>query len=260
MKVGMGQLGGITEFQKEKDKFYLLSLIASQEGSMLYSDLENYFMGRCEKDMPCWIWTKDPMTQDIYQKLKEDIEKFVEDGETKYTCKKELYELLKEDYQTSNYYEMGYLSCENLIKPKERKGIFVRPSYQDRETLAKYWMDNEKEIDHKEITKEEALEEVDLWLKGKRFYVLMDNSGKIVSMAGYSIVGDTAKITHVYTPVEERRKGYCTNLIYELTKKLQDEDLKPLLYTDYHYEASNKAYQSIGYQDEGFLINFVITK
>ena len=260
MKVGMGQLGGITEFQKEKDKFYLLSLIASQEGSMLYSDLENYFMGRCEKDMPCWIWTKDPMTQDVYQKLKEDIEKFVEDGETKYTCKKELYELLKEDYQTSNYYEMGYLSCENLIKPKERKGIFVRPSYQDRETLAKYWMDNEKEIDHKEITKEEALEEVDLWLKGKRFYVLMDNSGKIVSMAGYSIVGDTAKITHVYTPVEERRKGYCTNLIYELTKKLQDEDLKPLLYTDYHYEASNKAYQSIGYQDEGFLINFVITK
>ena len=260
MKVGMGYLSNINDYQKEKDKFYLLSLIASQEGSLLYSDLEYYFMGRCEDNMPCWIWTRDNITEEVYQKLKEDLNNYLLEGNTKYTCKKELYNLLQKDYQTSNYYEMGYLSCENLIKPKERKGIFVRPSYNDRETLAKYWIDNEKEIENKDISKEEALEEVDLWLRGKRFYVLMDNSGKIVSMAGYSIVGDTAKITHVYTPPEERRKGYCTNLIYELTKKLQDDDLKPLLYTDYHYEASNKAYQSIGYQDEGFLINFEITK
>ena len=260
MKIGMEQIGNIKDFQKEKDKFYLLSLIASQEGSKLYSDLENYILGRCEDNMPCWIWTKDNMTEEVYKNLKIDLENYLLDGKTKYTCKKELYDLLKRDYQTSNYYEMGYLSCDNLIKPKERKGIFVRPSYNDREVLAQYWMDNEKEIEQKDLSKEEALEEVDLWLKGKRFYVLMDNSGKIVSMAGYSIVGDTAKITHVFTPKEERRKGYCTNLIYELTKKLQDDDLKPLLYTDYHYEASNKAYQSIGYQDEGILINFVITK
>lgn len=260
MKVGMGYLSNIKEFQKEKDKFYLLSLIASQEGSKLYSDLENYFMGRCEDNMPCWIWCKDNITNDIYQRIKDDLENFILNGKTRYTCKKELYELLQNDYHTSDYYEMGYLSCENLIKPKERKGIFVRPSYHDKETLAKYWIQNEKEIKNKDISIEGALEEVELWLKGKRLYVLMDNNGKIVSMAGYSIVGDTAKITHVYTPPEERRKGYCANLIYELTKKLQDDDLKPLLYTDYHYEASNKAYQSIGYQDEGFLINFVITK
>ena len=35
-----------------------------------------------------------------------------------------------------------------------------------------------------------------------------------------------------------------------------DDGLKPLLYTDYSYIASNKAYINAGYEDKGILINF----
>ena len=33
------------------------------------------------------------------------------------------------------------------------------------------------------------------------------------------------------------------------------DGLKPLLYTDYSYPASNKAYINAGYEDKGILIN-----
>ena len=79
-------------------------------------------------------------------------------------------------------------------------------------------------------------------------------------MAGYSTVGDSAKITHVFTPQEERNKGFCQYLIYSLSKKLLDEGYKPLLYTDYSYASSNRAYQNVGFIDEGILINFSIKK
>ena len=87
---------------------------------------------------------------------------------------------------------MGFLTCNQLIKPSKQK-IFVRPNYADVTTLVDYWIRNEKEMD------------------------------KIVCMAGYSTFDDIAKITHVYTPNEERGKGYCKSIIYNLTKKLLEQ-------------------------------------
>ena len=41
-----------------------------------------------------------------------------------------------------------------------------------------------------------------------------------------------------------------------MTNKLLDNGLVPLLYTDYNYPPSNKAYINAGYEDKGILINF----
>ena len=108
------------------------------------------------------------------------------------------------------------------------------------------------------MTQIEAFEEVESWLEEKQFYVLKDTTGEVVSMAGYTTNGKRAKVTHVFTPKEERGKGYCQYLVYSLTKKLLEEGYTPLLYTDYNYKASNEAYKKVGYEDEGILINFKI--
>jgi len=79
-------------------------------------------------------------------------------------------------------------------------------------------------------------------------------------MASYCIIGNQAKISHVYTPVEERSKGYAANLIYHMTNDLLDKGYIPLLYTDYNYIPSNKAYINVGYEDTGILINFSCSK
>ena len=260
MKITGKDYEKVTDFQKEKDKFYLLSIIATAENPLLYSDLETYVVGRSEVGYPTWIWTRDDISPDKIMELETVLEHYLVEGENKFTCKKELYNLLEKEYETSSYFEMGYLSCKEPINPLKGKGIFVRPNYSDKVTLAEFWRANEKEMNGKDISQSEALETVEGWLEGKQFYVLKDSRGEVVCMAGYSTIGNLAKITHVFTPKEERGKGYCKNLIYSLSKKLIEEGLKPLLYTDYHYKASNKAYQDVGFQDEGILINFTINR
>ena len=47
------------EFQKDKYKFYLISLNLKSESVMLYSDEENYVICRGAEGLPTWIWTKD---------------------------------------------------------------------------------------------------------------------------------------------------------------------------------------------------------
>ena len=79
-------------------------------------------------------------------------------------------------------------------------------------------------------------------------------------MANYTITDNQAKLGHVYTPTEERKKGYAANLIYLMTNELLDKGLVPLLYTDYNYIPSNKAYINAGYEDTGILINFSCSK
>ena len=260
MKIVGADLKKVEAFQEEKDKFYLLSAIATAENPLLISDKETYIMGRSDIGFPTWIWSKNNLPIEKVFEIMEALQEYLQDGENKFTCKKELYNLLKKEYDTENYFEMGYLSCKEAIKPLKRKGIFVRPNYGDKVTLAEYWRDNVKEMYGKQIPQKEALEEVERWFDEKKFFVLKDSRGEIVSMAGYSIIDQSAKITHVYTPKNERGKGYCQYLIYSLSKKLLEEGYTPLLYTDYHYKASNEAYKRVGFQDEGILINFSINR
>lgn len=260
MKISNLDIKNVKEFLKEKDLFYILGIISSSDKSILYSDLDTYVIGQSAKNLPIWIWSKDNISSEKQTELKEELSKFLETGENKITSKKELYEILNKDFTTTDYFEMGYLSCDEVIKPSNKKGIFVRPNYSDVTTLAKYWIDNEKEMEKLDISMNDALEEVQGWIDSKTFYVLKDNSGKIVSMAGYSQLDNVAKITHVYTPKEERGKGYCKSLIYSLTKKLLEDGYTPMLYTDYNYEASNTAYKRVGFEEKGLLINYKIIK
>ena len=207
MRITPEQLKKMEHFQLEKEKFYVLSLIATGENPLIVSDLNNYVIARSEVGLPTWIWTRDDISEEKIKELEEQLEQYYEPGENKFTSKKEVYDFLKQKHDLYNELEMGFLSCKEAMKPERGKGIFVKPDYSDKVTLAEYWRENVQELYHNKITQWEALEVVENWMEGKKFYVLKDSTGEIVSMAGYGLLEDMAKITHVYTPKEERRKG-----------------------------------------------------
>ena len=247
-------------YEQEKGKFYLLGLICKSENSLICTDNETYLMGRSNLGLPTWIWSKDNIDDDSFRNLKEDIKKYIVEKENKFTCKKELYEKLSQFFETDNCFEMGYLECKELKEIENKKGLFDKADYSDKTVLARFWQDNYREIEHESIDYTEALETVNNWIEEGNFYVLRDGTGKAVSMASYSTLDEYAKITHVYTDPKERGKHYCTSLIYYLTKELIEKGFKPILYTDFHYESSNKAYKKVGFVDEGILINFIIKR
>lgn len=250
------------DFQNDKYKFNLILKNLPSLELELYSDEENYIVCRGSKKWPTWIWTKDNFDISIISEIEELIRMYLTDNEKdKFTCKKELYDILVErDFANLNkddYFEMGFLICHRTIKPKECDGILSKPTEEDRQVLEKYWYDDSIEMNGTDpITIEQAKQDVDEFLKDDSFYILRNPQNKIVCMANYSVTGNQAKLSHVYTPVEERKKGYAANLIYLMTNDLLEKGLVPLLYTDYNYIPSNRAYINAGYEDSGILINF----
>lgn len=254
------------EFQKDKYKFNIILKNLSSPKLELYSDEKNYIICRGSKEWPTWIWTKDNFDNSIIEDIEELINIFLTENEKdKFTCKKELYDILvKRDFKHINkddYFEMGFLICYKTKKPKLCDGVLARPNEEDRKILEKYWYDDNLEMNGIDpISMEQAKEDVDQFIKDDNFYVLKNSLNKIVCMAGYRITENQAKLNHVYTPIDERGKGYASNLIYLMTNDLLSKGLIPLLYTDYNYIPSNKAYINAGFEDKGILINFSCSK
>lgn len=85
-------------------------------------------------------------------------------------------------------------------------------------------------------------------IASKKLYILEDN-GIPVSMAGYTREMQTViGVAFVYTPPYERRKGYATSIVAQISQLALDKGFtKCVLYTDLANPTSNSIYQKIGY-------------
>ena len=255
------------EFQKDKYKFNIVSKILAGDEVLLYSDGENYFLARNKVGMPTWIWTKDGLEDKrILEEIKEVISLYLTDLEyDQFTCKKEYYNFLMQiGYDILNredYFELGFLTCNKVKSVKQTDGNMIIGTKKDGENLLNLFIQftefmNKTLKSTKKATLEELTEEMNSQIEQKRLFCWKNKEGKIVCIANFQVLGDIARIGHVFTLEEERGKGYAANLIHDLTERLLSVGLKPLLYTDYSYPASNKAYINVGYEDKGVLINF----
>jgi uncharacterized protein len=84
----------------------------------------------------------------------------------------------------------------------------------------------------------------------QRGLLLWDVDGEVVSMAAYT--GPTPhgiRVSAVYTPPEQRRHGYASACVAELTRRLLQQGREfCFLFTDLSNPTSNKIYQEIGYE------------
>jgi hypothetical protein len=105
-------------------------------------------------------------------------------------------------------------------------------------------------VDVEGIDPEQAEKDAALPLSSSRRLFLWEVEGSAVSMAGFT--GRTPngiRVAWVYTPPENRGKGFAGACVAALSQKLLDDGRKfCFLYTDLANPISNQVYQKIGYE------------
>lgn len=126
--------------------------------------------------------------------------------------------------------------------------VYRKATLDDKEILIKYIQNFMKDALNEDCEFEKAEEKFYKYLN-KGFYVL-EKDGKIVCQASASRTMKYGKcISAVYTPDDERGKGYAYNLIYNASKELLESgDKYCVLYTDDLNPISNHVYEKIGYK------------
>lgn len=141
------------------------------------------------------------------------------------------------------------LLLENLEDGKLLEDITYRKcTLNDKDTLIKYIQDFMKEALNEECDYDKAEEKFNKYFE-KGYYVL-EKDNKIVCQANISRIMKYGKcVSSVYTPKEERGKGYAYNLIYRISRDLINiGDKYCVLYTDDSNPISNHVYEKIGYK------------
>ena len=155
-------------------------------------------------------------------------------------------EIAKQQYRLVNPLKILVLE-EMLPKQNVNEATFRKATEQDKQLLSQYIKGFYKDALGEDMTDEDAYKKVESYLE--RGYYVLEKEGKIVSQA---VIGRTLvkgkSISCVYTPKEERGKGYAYELVYKLSKKCLDGGVEYcVLYTDAENPISNHIYEKMGY-------------
>jgi len=144
--------------------------------------------------------------------------------------------------------EMRILVLEKLLKADLKDDVIYRKAeIKDKEILKRFTQEFYNEALNEVLT-DEVLEEKFYNYLEKGYYVLEKN-GKVVAQTVLSRALKNGKcVSGVYTPKEERGKGYAYNLVYRVSKEFLENGAKYcVLFTDDSNPISNHVYEKIGY-------------
>ena len=124
------------------------------------------------------------------------------------------------------------------------EGTLRRAEAADR-SLAVLWIQEfytEVHEPHEEVERQ-----VDEWLTSGHLWVWENGEAVSIAVSQKPIQG-IVRVSHVYTPPENRRRGYAAACVYGISKYCTEAGYRCILYTDLGNPTSNAIYRRIGYR------------
>jgi len=196
---------------------------------------------------------------EILELCLKDLIDFLEDDFVGISANKKLAGRLKEIWEgmagrkAEPHMAMRIYKLEEVIPPPEITGS-IRPAEKKDRRLMMDWFDGfYREAARESPEPARVRRQVDLYMRTDpkiRGLMILENNGIPASMAGYA--GPTPngiRIGAVYTPPEQRKRGYATSITAGVSQHLLGLGYKfCFLFTDLLNPTSNHIYQRIGYQ------------
>ena len=251
--------------EADKYTFFVLKRIMGGECKLLLSDHERMILCFTGHPFPVWIWTADDASEEEMEKAYQLAkEKKLLTGEFHFNIKYSLAEYFiiraaEDGLELKISTNMFAYDCLKPVKPKtEAEGEIYRCEMKDLEEVVEFLavFHDEIGIDQKDING--YRKDAESFINTGNMYLWKDEKGRSVASCKYAPAGDMASINLVFTRPEYRRKHYAENLVYQVTKIVQDSGYTPMLYTNADYAASNACYEKIGYVLRGKLCTVAV--
>ncbi|MFE9656457.1 GNAT family N-acetyltransferase [Micromonospora sp. NPDC006431] len=98
-------------------------------------------------------------------------------------------------------------------------------------------------------------------LRAGRMWFWVDKEGQPVHLTGANPPSyGVARVGPVYTPPTQRGRGWASNAVAEVSRRLQAEGARVCLFTDQANPTSNKVYARLGYRAVVDMANLVIVR
>lgn len=267
-------------FAKDGLTFLVLERIVNQKARFVLTDHKRFVVCYSSPPHPVWIWTPDDITEEEKEALWQLCKKeHILPGQVWAGSEQQAPDKAEEaeppifginmKYELADYFirrgeeegeplsislRMLVYDCPTAHLPdKAAEGGFSLMTERDVEDVAEFLYQFKQDIGIDLEDRKACRNRAERYKERENFFLWKDACGKNVAMCGYNVNQGMGSVGEVYCRSEERRKGYAQNLVYQVTKTVQEKGLLPVLYSDADYQASNRCYQKIGYQQRGEL-------
>lgn len=98
-------------------------------------------------------------------------------------------------------------------------------------------------------------------LRARRIWFWRDGNGEPVQLTAASPPAfGVARVGPVYTPPDQRGRGWASNAVAEISRRIRDGGARVCLFTDQANPTSNRLYAALGYRPVVDMANLVITR
>ena len=209
-----------------------------------------------------WLWVNEKLEK---SKIDEIINSLCGQLKDKKLCsisgKPEFVKIFAEQYSrilgvtNKISLRMDSYQCQKVIKPKNVQGKLVKAQLSNMDIVVKFWVGFVFDCFGINVNEEKQIPTVESMIKFGNLY-LWEVENKICGMVNIIHQSERyARINNVYTPLEERKRGYASAMVAELSSTLIKEGLTPMLYADIKNCDSNKVYKAIGFIESGRIDN-----
>ncbi|WP_459476881.1 GNAT family N-acetyltransferase [Clostridium saccharoperbutylacetonicum] len=152
---------------------------------------------------------------------------------------------------------MEAYQCQKIIQPKNVQGKLIKAELSNSDIIIEFWIGFVFDCYGIKLMEEKQIGVVESMIKSGGLY-LWKVEAEIVGMVNIAHKTERhARINNVYTPQEQRKKGYASAMVAELCSSILKGGLTPMLYADIKNCDSNKVYKSIGFTESGRIDNIV---
>lgn len=247
-------------FARDRITFSVLEKILRTNCSDIFTDEDNFIICYSSNPYPVWIWHKKSSTAELNSIAEILNEHFPTASGYRYNMDYELYSalsLINESF-AKNDIAMGLISYELMqpIAPRRiADGSIEAARHEDIEELTDMLCAMSLEGENVVYPRDNKRIRVQEMIDSHSLYVWRASNGRIAATTSVGVLDDICRIGSVYTRPEMRRNGYAMNLVYNVCILTLAKNLRPILYTDGGYTASNDCYRKIGFCEIGRLCN-----
>lgn len=242
----------------DKLTFSVLVSILSYPCQKIITDKKHFIICYSCSPFPVWVWTLDNTPNEVYEQVCDIINmEFDKKDKFFFNVKYEFFQYLKNHDKMNDWFvstNMLTYDCPHPIPPKKQaEGSLTVATMEDFEITRMLIRGVFDATSEKRITEKECDDITKSRIVSGNLYLWKSNTGNAVAMSYVDYGFEFGKVTLVYTNPSERRKGYASRIVYEVSCLIADKGLMPILYTDGDYDASNECYKGIGYIERGCL-------
>ena len=247
--------------EKSKIVYNLFYQIKSDPSAFIVTNDTSYIFAQDSKRTPSWIFINQEPDHATKEELVAIISGMIKlnpllrvNGQSEYILPilEEVSKLTGMNFSEEIPMEVYFCKHVNKVSPM---GQMISPKECHRQRLKEIISSMSLDSDGLLLGTDDSEKYISSLIHSKSF-VMWENE-KVVSIAKVAYRNDCfARINTIFTSLEERNRGYTTMLVGELSQKLIDEGLIPVIYADAHVESKIAAYKKIGYEKAGDITQF----